>query len=73
MELKQLEQMTFRDETIYVDLDDVLDIFEGSKKKTYTVVFETGEIWYYVSMKKSVYNKFIKLKKKRGQTDNDTK
>ena len=72
MELKQLEQMIFRDETIYVDLDDVLDIFEGSKKKTYTVVFETGEIWYYVSMKKSVYNKFIKLKKKRGQTDNDT-
>ena len=71
MELKQLEQMTFRDETIYVDLDDVLDIFEGSKKKTYTVVFETGEIWYYVLMKKSVYNKFIKLKKKRGQTDND--
>ena len=54
MELKQLEQMIFRDETIYVDLDDVLDIFEGSKKKTYTVVFETGEIWYYVSMKKSV-------------------
>ena len=73
MELKQLEQMIFRDETIYVDLDDVLDIFEGSKKKTYTVVFETGEIWYYVLMKKSVYNKFIKLKKKRGQTDNDTK
>lgn len=71
MELKQLEQMTFRDEAIYVDLDDVLDIFEGSKKKTYTVVFETGEIWYYVLMKKSVYNKFIKLKKKRGQTDND--
>lgn len=67
MELKQLEQMIFRDETIYVDLDDVLDIFEGSKKKTYTVVFETGEIWYYVLMKKSVYNKFIKLKKKRGQ------
>ena len=26
---------------------------------------------YYVLMKKSVYNKFIKLKKKRGQTDND--
>ena len=73
MELKQLEQMIFRDEIIYVDLDDVLDIFEGSKKKTYTVVFETGEIWYYVLMKKSVYNKFIKLKKKRGQTDNDTK
>ena len=67
MELKQLEQMIFRDETIYVDLDDVLDIFEGSKKKTYTVVFETGELWYYVLMKKSVYNKFIKLKKKRGQ------
>ena len=44
MELKQLEQMIFRDETIYVDLDDVLDIFEGSKKKTYTVVFETREI-----------------------------
>lgn len=73
MELKQLEQMIFRDEMIYVDLDDVLDIFEGSKKKTYTVVFETGEIWYYVSMKKSVYNKFEKLKKKRGQTDNETK
>ena len=67
MELKQLEQMTFRDETIYVDLDDVLDIFETEQKGHYTVVFDTGEIWFNVTMRKTVFNKFEKLKKKRGQ------
>ena len=67
MELKQLEQMTFRDETIYVDLDDVLDIFETEQKGHYTVVFDAGEIWLNVTMRKTVFNKFEKLKKKRGQ------
>lgn len=67
MELKQLEQMTFRDETIYVDLDDVLDIFETEQKGHYTVVFDAGEIWFNVTMRKTVFNKFEKLKKKRGQ------
>ena len=67
MELKQLEQMTFRDETIYVDLDDVLDIFETEQKGHYTVVFDAGEVWFNVTMRKTVFNKFEKLKKKRGQ------
>ena len=67
MESVELELMKFNKENVYVDLNDVLDIFEKEKKGHYTVVFDAGEIWFNVTMRKTVFNKFEKLKKKRGQ------
>lgn len=67
MESVKLELMKFNKENVYVDLNDVLDIFETEQKGHYTVVFGTGEIWFNVTMRKTVFNKFEKLKKKRGQ------
>ena len=63
----ELELMEFNKEDVYVDLNDVLDIFEAEQKGHYTVVFDAGEIWFNVTMRKTVFNKFEKLKKKRGQ------
>lgn len=63
----KLELMKFNKENVYVDLNDVLDIFETEQKGHYTVVFDVGEIWFNVTMRKTVFNKFEKLKKKRGQ------
>ena len=63
----KLELMKFNKENVYVDLNDVLDIFETEQKGRYTVVFDAGEIWFNVTMRKTVFNKFEKLKKKRGQ------
>ena len=57
-------------EKVYIDLNDVLDMFVKEKGK-YTIVFKDGGIYYNVKMRKIIYDKFIKLKKKRGQTDND--
>lgn len=67
MESVKLELMKFNKENVYVDLSDVLDIFETEQKGHYTVVFDAGEIWFNVTMRKTVFNKFEKLKKKRGQ------
>lgn len=67
MESVKLELMKFNKENVYVDLNDVLDIFEIEQKGHYTVVFNTGEIWFNATMRKTVFNKFEKLKKKRGQ------
>lgn len=67
MESVELELMKFNKENVYVDLNDVLDIFETGQKGHYTVVFDAGEIWFNVTMRKTVFNKFEKLKKKRGQ------
>ena len=53
-------------EKVYVDLNDVLDIFVKEKGK-YIIVFADGRIYYNVKMRKTIYDKFIKLKKKRGQ------
>ena len=63
----KLELMKFNKENVYVDLNDVLDIFETEQKGHYTVVFDAGEIWFNVAMRKTVFNKFEKLKKKRRQ------
>ena len=57
-------------EKVYIDLNDVLDMFVKEKGK-YTIVFKDGGIYYNVKMRKIIYDKFIKLKKKRGQTDDD--
>lgn len=57
-------------EKVYIDLNDVLDIVVKEKGK-YIIVFKDGVIYYNVKMRKIIYDKFIKLKKKRGQTDND--
>ena len=57
-------------EKVYIDLNDVLDMFVKEKGK-YIIVFKDGGIYYNVKMRKIIYNKFIKFKKKRGQTDND--
>ena len=67
MESVKLELMKFNKENVYVDLNDVLDIFETEQIGHYTVVFDAGEIWFNVTMRKTVFNKFEKLKKKRGQ------
>lgn len=66
----KLEIATVGTERMYFDINDVLDIFVTGDK-TYTIVFRDGEFWVNTKMRKTVYDKFIKLKKKRGQTDND--
>ena len=67
MESVKLELMKYNKGNIYVDLTDVLDILETKQKGHYTVVFDAGEIWFNVTMRKTVFNKFEKLKKKKGQ------
>ena len=52
-----------------VDINDVLDIFITGNK-TYTIIFRDGELWVNAKIRKTVYDKFEKLKKKRGQVDN---
>ena len=66
----KLEVVTVGSEKMYFDINDVLDIFVTGNK-TYTIVFRDGEFWVNTKMRKTVYDKFEKIKKKRGQTDND--
>ena len=66
----KLEIATVGTERMYFDINDVLDIFVTGDK-TYAIVFRDGEFWVNTKMRKTIYDKFIKLKKKRGQTDND--
>ena len=61
---------TIDGEKVHIDLNDVLDMFVKERGK-YIIVFKDGGIYYNVKMRKRIYDKFIKLKKKRGQTDND--
>lgn len=70
MAFVKLEVATVGTERMYFDINDVLDIFVTGDK-TYTIVFRDGEFWVNTKIRKTVYDKFIKLKKKRGQTDND--
>ena len=56
-------------ERIYFDINDVLDIFITGNK-TYTIIFRDGELWVNAKIRETVYDKFEKLKKKRGQVDN---
>lgn len=65
----KLEVATVGTEKVYFDINDVLDIFVTGNK-TYTIIFRDGEFWVNTKMRKTVYNKFEKIKKKRGQVDN---
>ena len=64
----KLEVVTVGSEKMYFDINDVLDIFVTGNK-TYTIVFRDGEFWVNTKMRKTVYDKFEKIKKKRGQVD----
>lgn len=65
----KLEVATVGTEKVYFDINDVLDIFVTGNK-TYTMIFRDGEFWVNTKMRKTVYDKFEKIKKKRGQVDN---
>ena len=65
----KLEVATVGIEKVYFDINDVLDIFVTGNK-TYTIIFRDGEFWVNTKIRKTVYDKFEKLKKKRGQVDN---
>ena len=69
MALVKLEVATVGTERMYFDINDVLDIFVTGDK-TYTIVFKDGEFWVNTKIRKTVYAKFEKIKKKRGQIDN---
>ena len=68
MAFTNLEIATVGAERMYFDINDVLDIFVTGDK-TYTIVFRDGEFWVNTKMRKTVYDKFEKIKKKRGQVD----
>ena len=68
MAFTNLEIATVGAEKVYFDINDVLDIFVTGDK-TYTIVFRDGEFWVNTKMRKTVYDKFKKIKKKRGQVD----
>ena len=65
----KLEVATVGSEKVYFDINDVLDILVTGNK-TYTIVFRDGEFWVNTKIRKTVYDKFEKIKKKRGQVDN---
>lgn len=66
----QLEAIKLQNKIVYFDLNDILDILiSEDNKNNYIIVFNDGEIWYDVNLKKTTINKFIKTKKKRGQKD----
>ena len=69
MAFVKLEVAKVGTERIYFDINDVLDIFITGNK-TYTIIFRDGEIWVNAKIRKTVYDKFKKMKKKRGQVDN---
>ena len=65
----KLEIATVGTEKVHFDINDVLDMFVTGNK-TYTIIFKDGEFWVNTKMRKTVYDKFTKIKKKRGQVDN---
>lgn len=65
----KLEVATVGTEKVYFDINDILDIFVTGNK-TYTIIFRDGEFWVNTKIRKTVYDKFEKIKKKRGQVDN---
>ena len=65
----RLEVATVGTERVHFDINDVLDIFVTGNK-TYTIVFWDGEFLANAKIRKTVYDKFEKIKKKRGQIDN---
>ena len=63
----QLEAIKLQNKIVYFDLNDVLDILiSENNKNNYIIVFNDGEIWYDVNLKKTTINKFIKTREKRG-------
>lgn len=63
----QLEAVKLQNKIVYFDLNDVLDILiSENNKNNYIIVFNDGEIWYDVNLKKTTINKFIKTREKRG-------
>lgn len=54
-------------ESVYIDLNDLLDVLKTSKKGYYTLIFDSGEVWYNIKLKKEIVNLFNKIKKERGQ------
>lgn len=65
MKSNKMDVAIMDNENMYFDVDDVLDII-CSSNKLYIVIFNDGEYWSNVKIKKSVYNKFEKIKKERG-------
>ncbi len=64
----KMELATVESEERCFDLTDVLDIIKTDVGKDfYTIVFFDGEIWNMAKIKKVTYNKFEKIKEKRGQ------
>jgi hypothetical protein len=60
----KLEVATVGTEKVYFDINDVLDIFVTGNK-TYTIIFRDGEFWVNTKMRKTVYDKFEKIKKEK--------
>ena len=65
----KLEIATVGTEKGHFDINDVLDMFITCNK-TYTIIFKDGEFWVNTKMRKTVYDKFEKIKNKRGQVNN---
>lgn len=56
MKSNQLEIAKLQDGVMYFDLDSVLDILiSENNENNYIIVFNDGEIWYDVNLKKN-YN-----------------
>lgn len=62
-----LEPIKVNNEMVHIDLNDVLDILDTDKNGFYNLVFMDGELWRNIKLKKSVINKFNKIKEKRAQ------
>lgn len=61
---------TSNKERIYIDLNDILDILSMfTEKNRYIIIFKDGDVLYNVKIRKSILNKFEKIKNRRGQTN----
>mgnify|MGYP007080848397 CR=1 FL=1 len=65
--MNTMEVAKIKDEIIYYDLNDVLDILDTAKKGYYSIIFPDGEAWFNVKLRKSTCDKFLKIKERRGQ------
>ena len=68
--IKMEQILTANNEVVYIDLNDVLDILNDDLEEgLYTIIFTDGSVYFKTKIKKTVYNKFLKIKKKRNQLD----
>lgn len=67
MKPKKMDWVLIDGERQYFTLDDVLDIVDNKQNKSYTIIFNDGEAWVAVPLRKAIYNKFIKIKERRNQ------